>query len=533
MRGIEDRMSSGTSACKAEALSLWLRDYASTRLNSVLMDERRCVPPHVVLDFGNQGLFGMATSESLGGLGLDLSHQMQVQAQLSAIDLTLGTWVGIHNALGVRPIERYAPEALKSELVPLLAAGRVLGSLAMTERGAGSNVRGIQTTATRDGAGWRVRGSKIWIGNGAWAGVMNVFARRPREEGGGVNAMCLRAGTPGLVIGPEALTLGMRAIVQNEVFLEDAFVPAEQLLGNAGDGLAVADDAFSVARLGIGASSLGGLRRCAQLAMRYASRRQIATGVSLENTTTREVMSWLVCAIAGLEEMLALTIAEAERTGVPPPFQSAVCKVLGSELLSRGADLVLQLLGGRGYIEPNVLPQIVRDSRVFRIFEGPSETIESHLGSAVLLGMLPVNALLGPGVLAPEAAKVTEAALEQCHSGWPEPGPETKQHLRSVVGRIALWSALAGAAEHADDRRSTPTSKSARHWARKQLEHHIHEGLGRMREPTMLAPSLLEETIASYALTIGDVDQEAAAADYVIDPMLAREAPRAVPTRSH
>lgn len=144
-----------------------------------------------------------------------------------------------------------------------------------------------------------------------------------------------------------------------------------------------------------------------------------------------------------------------------------------------------------------------------------------------------MNALLGPGVSAPEAAKVTEAALAHCHSGFPEPGPETKQHLRSVVGRITLWSALAGAAEHADDRRSTPTSKSARHWALKQLEHHIHEGLGRMREPTMLAPSLLEETIASYALTIGDVVQEAAAADYLIDPMLAREPRPAVPTRSH
>ncbi|HEY5939095.1 MAG TPA: acyl-CoA dehydrogenase family protein, partial [Kofleriaceae bacterium] len=205
---------------RVHELCRWLRDYAGTRLNSNLMDERRSMPPYVVMDLGNRGLLGASAPASYGGLELSAPEILAVFEQLGAIDLTLAIFLGIHNALGIRPIARFGSEPLKTELLPQLAAGRILGAFAMTEPAAGSNVRGIEATATRDGDSWRVRGEKLWVGNGSWAGAINVFARRPPGEGGGMSGFTVRAGTPGLRMGAEALTAGMRAIVQNQLALD-------------------------------------------------------------------------------------------------------------------------------------------------------------------------------------------------------------------------------------------------------------------------------------------------------------------------
>lgn len=509
---------------RAADLLAFLRDYAG-RINSVVMDERRCVPPYVALDFGRAGVFGLSVSRDLGGLGLDFSTLMKVLEQLSAIDLTLATWAGIHNTLGVRPIDRFAPAPLRDELVPLLASGRVLAGLAMTEPSAGSNPRRMESMAHRDGAGYRLRGDKLWIGNAGWAGVLNVFARRPPKEGGGMNAFAVSLPTQGVRIGREALTMGMRAIVQNEVHLEDAFVGDERVLGKPGDGFAVAEDAFSFARLAIGANAVGGLKRAAQLSLRYVTRRQISTGRSLDNNVTRTSMSWLACAALSLEELVRAAAEETDRSGVVPAFLAAACKVAGSELLGRGIDLAIQMLGGRGYIETNVLPQLSRDARVLRIFEGPTETMEAYLGSAWAHGAMTLPSLFDGQLRAPETLAAVSAALDRCKEACPK--KEDAAELRSVAGHVLVAAAISGAAEQADARASTPLSKSAMTWARGELANAESAGLARLREPVMLAPAAIEEIVHGYVRDIGDVNHAGPVADYALDPLLAPLPPSA------
>src|SRR5260221_1192511 len=143
----------------------------------------------------------MEVPERYGGLGLGTRDALRVVEQLGAIDLTIASFVGVNNVLGVRPILRSGSAAMREEWLPVLARGRELAAFALTEPGAGSNPRAIAAKGVADGAGgWRLRGTKSWIGSGSWAGVINVFVRL---EDGGITAFAVRQGTLGLRQGAE------------------------------------------------------------------------------------------------------------------------------------------------------------------------------------------------------------------------------------------------------------------------------------------------------------------------------------------
>ncbi|MEM9923865.1 MAG: AMP-binding protein, partial [Cyanobacteria bacterium P01_D01_bin.50] len=243
----------------ADELIVWLREYGNNYINSRLIDERRSIAPHIVLDFGNRGLLGMQVPGEYGGLGLSNYDTMRVLQQLGAIDPTLSLFVGLNNILGIRPILRYGSKALKDELLPILATGRELAAFAITEPGAGSNPQAIASQAIPDGDGWRLQGTKIWSGSANWAGVTNVFVRHQNQDGSwqGISGFAVRKGTQ-MRQGKEALTMGMRGMVQNTIYLNDVPVSAEQMLGEPGAGMQVAQDAMMYGRLAIAAASVGG-----------------------------------------------------------------------------------------------------------------------------------------------------------------------------------------------------------------------------------------------------------------------------------
>ena len=275
----------------------WLRFYANQRINSRLIDERRCIPPYIVLDFGKQGLLGMQVPQKYGGLGLSYRDTVRVFEQLGAIDLTLASFVGVHHALGTRPLMNFAQASLRDQWLPLVAQGRELAAFAITEPGAGSNPKAIASTATPNPqGGWNLHGEKVWIGSGAWAGIINVFVQQldQNQQPLGITGFAVSQDTIGFLQGPEALTMGMRGMVQNSILLKDVPVDSQQLLGEPGAGMDVAQDAMMFGRLGLGAISVGGMKRCAQLMLRYAQRRSISTGSLLNNPITLiRINEWL------------------------------------------------------------------------------------------------------------------------------------------------------------------------------------------------------------------------------------------------
>ena len=348
----EQTNQSQISQKRADKIIKWLRDYAEKRINSRLIDERRSVPPYIILDFGNQGILGMQIGEKYGGQALNYQDFLRVLEQLAAIDTTLATLVFLNNTNGIRPIQHYGTPTLKDELLPLLATGRELSSFALSEPGAGSNLGGISTVATQDGHGrWKLRGVKRWNA-AAWAGVISAFVRLVDENNKlrGITAFAVRQGTPGVRVGPESLTMGVRGIVQNSIYFDDVPVSSANLLGEIGKGMDVADDALLIGRLCTAAVSLGAMKRCAQLMLRYASRRPVATGLLLDNPVTLAKFSQLTQVIAVVDILLRSLTQQLDEGKILPREIAMIAKIIASEGACRGADDCIQLLGGRGWV---------------------------------------------------------------------------------------------------------------------------------------------------------------------------------------
>ena len=516
---------------RADDLIGWLREYANTRINSRLIDERRTVPPYIMLDFGNRGLFGLQVLEKYGGLNLGHSDVARVIQQLAAIDLTLAASVGLNNTLGLRPIMGYANEALRDELLPILATGRELASFAMTEPGAGADLGAISALAVADPqGGWRLRGVKRWNGS-AWAGVINVFVRLhdPATKLNGLTGFVVRQGTPGLRMGPESLTMGLRGIMQNALYLEDVPVDARHLLGELGKGIEPADDALLFARLGTGIVGLGGMQRCAQLMLRYASRRTVATGHLLDNPVTLARISDLTVSITVMESIITLLTQHLDAGHAMPREVAMLTKITGSEFLWRAADDLVQMLGGRGYMETNLAPQLLRDARVLRIGEGPNESLNIFVGRSVIHTET-LQDFLRNTLNASTLANQLSATAQQIHDRW------TGAHGRfadrssaltwvyALTGEVALYTFLLAAVEHRSSREPTIPVQRAIAWARQRLEQAQAKA---QHDAATEAPLLnAQETntlITSYQATIGDLEQTAAGEDTMLDPLLRRE----------
>ena len=512
--GVAIMMADTGSAARADAIIAWLRQYAARRINSALDDERRAMAPHLLLDLGNHGLFGLQAPLEAGGQALASADLVRVMAQLAAIDLTLATVVGVHNGLGLRPLLRFAGAPLRSRWLPALAAGRQLAAFAMSEPQAGSNPRAIGARALRVDGGWRLSGDKHLIGLAAWSGVLSVFARAfdPAGRALGTVALLVPEDAPGLVQGPEALTMGMRAMVQNALRFDDVFVPDEQVLGVPGAGMEVAQDAMAFARLGIGALCVGAMQRCAQLMARYAARRDVAGGRLLDNPVTALRLHELDCAIGAagaLVQALAHAVdgADGGAKAGNAALQDAcsACKCVLSELLWSAADSLMQLLGGRGYLENNIAARLLRDARVLRILEGPSEALYVHLGALVRTPGNPlariIAGLFGAPALADSLARLPAAGQGQ----W--------QDWRN--GEFAAWTLLAAAARG-----------EAAAWAARKLDA-LRDAIAAERPAAGACPSpaALLARVQAYALAIGDVEQTLPGAAYALDPLLGREAP--------
>jgi acyl-CoA synthetase (AMP-forming)/AMP-acid ligase II/alkylation response protein AidB-like acyl-CoA dehydrogenase/acyl carrier protein len=505
----------------------WLRDYASHHLNSRLMDERRCISPPVVLDFGNQGLLGMQVPQSYGGLGLGYGDMMQILQQLGAIDPTLALFVGLNNVLGIRPILHYGQSGLKDELLPRLATGRELAAFALTEAGAGSNPQAIATQAKLNSTGdWKLSGTKIWSGSAAWSSVITVFAQQMDVDGRslGIGAFAVRRGSAGLRQGAEAMTMGMRGMVQNTVHLDHVAVPATHQLGGTGAGMTVAQDAMMLGRLAIAAASVGGMKRCAQLMQRYGCRRSVATGKLLEHPVLLTRLNELLWAIAASEALVNKLTTLLDQTQMIPVEAYAACKISAPEFYWQAADLLVQTLGGRGYIETNLAPQILRDARVLRIFEGPTETLCGWLGSRVLHQPAALDAWLRQDLAAPAVADRLDLAVQQIQSprsAHPFGDALTASRWTAhIVGELAteaiLWAAISF--------QSQPSPESgAIAWIQQRFEQKLATALQPNSTTTHATATAVSDQIARYVAEIGDVEQTWAAPEEQLDGWLRHE----------
>lgn len=505
---------------RADAIIAWFRAYADRRINSRLADERRLIPPHVVLDFGNCGLMGLQVPPELGGQGLCVSDLMRVAQQLAAVDLSLALLVGIHNGLGIRPIMNFGRPSIRDTLLPELATGRRLAAFALTETTAGANPNAIRARAVQVPGGWRVTAEKQWVGLGSWAGCITVFANAEDADGAplGMVALAVPDDASGLSHGPEALTTGARGIVQTAADFDDVFVPDSNALGSPGEGMRVAQDAMMFCRLGLAALSVGAMKRCAQLMLRYAERRGTATGRLLDNPVTLEWIAEIVHGAFAIEA-LGDAVAELLDRGEEAPVEAYMaCKITGPELLCGAVDRTMQLLGRRGYIETSGVPQMMRDARLLRMFDGPTETLEATLGTLALRAGDSLRRLLVDILRCVDAATALDRAIEELRrlaAMEEENAVSWWRRYEPRVGRLAgiavLWAAVAS-------RPSSSARVEAERWARGRFE---TLRLASLEDSE--SPSDLVQRVIAYRDAIGDVEQGLPGEDHAVDRLLRRE----------
>jgi acyl-CoA synthetase (AMP-forming)/AMP-acid ligase II/alkylation response protein AidB-like acyl-CoA dehydrogenase/acyl carrier protein len=503
----------------ADEMLEWLRDWAPSRFDPRLADTRRSIAPHVLLDLGNAGVLGMRVPARWGGAGLSALDATRIYQQLSAFDITLASIVGVNNALGIHPIVGFARPALRDTLLPDLAAGRKLAAFALTERGAGSNPLALEARALGGASGpWILNGEKVWIGLGSWASVVTVFVKHEGTEG--VSAFAIPEGRAGLRVGPEAMTMGVRSMVQSSILLDRIDVTERDLLGSVGHGFDVAVSTMTEGRLAIGAAAVGGLKRALQIMMRYAERRAIGTGSLFDNPITRERMAEASYGALALDALVTRLASLKDGKGSLPPEAFSAAKVAGSELLWATADHLVQLLGGRGYMEPNDASRLLRDARLLRIFEGPSEALAAHLGGSILRASDRWSTLLSSSLRAPRTAvKLKRAAAELQGALGERPDVPTRRLVAHRAGMALCWALLAAALEGGGGRGGLWAKAGA--WLSDRFDEAIREAMGApSRAKDLLGTNELRDLVNRFAAQIGDVEIPGQGEDTAPDEIL-------------
>jgi acyl carrier protein len=322
----------------------------------------------------------------------------------------------------------------------------------------------------------------------------------------------VRRGSPGLRQGAEALTMGMRGMVQNTVYLEDIPVTSAQILGEAGKGMNVAQDAMMYGRLAIAAACVGGMQRCVQLMWRYSGRRQVATGKLLDHPVVLHRLQELTNAITSVQSLVMRVGELLDQDYTVPAEVYAACKISAPEFYWQAADSLVQTLGGRGYIESNIAPQILRDARVLRIFEGPTETLCGFLGARVLKQGETLQNFLCQTLGAVEVGQRLKDAVDTIRERFFDDANITVQRWAyHQVGKLAteaiLWAVL--------------DEPSAIVWVKHRFDEQLQEILSFNTDNLLfLSSQSLVHHLNEYTKTIGDIEQNLAGEEQELDELL-------------
>ncbi len=305
------------------------------------------------------------------------------------IDATLAIVLGVHQSIGFKGISLFGTDEQKERFLPDLATGRKLAAFALTEPEAGSDAYHVQSRAVRQPDGsWVLNGEKRFIGNGSRADVITTFARAEIDGQDRHIALLLEKGMEGLEVGERFDTLGLRANDLRLLYFKDVRVPPENVLGEPGQGFRVAMQVLNSGRIGLGTGSVGGAKKLLDLTIEHVKERRQFGRPLADFELVQEKIGWMVSYLFGLESMCYLTCGLVD-SGVPDySLESAICKVSGTEFLWYAVNRSLQLAGGEGYLRDRPWEKILRDTRIYPIFEGANDVLRAFIA---LGGFKPVG----------------------------------------------------------------------------------------------------------------------------------------------
>lgn len=346
--------------------------------------ERGEFPRPILKKMAELGLMGITVPEQYGGAGMDFTSYIIAIHEISKVSATVGVILSVHASVGTNPILYFGTEEQKQKYVPKLASGEYLGAFCLTEPGAGSDAASLKTTAIRDGDHYVLNGSKVFITNGGEADTYIVFARTNPEEKGskGVSAFIVEKHTPGLVIGKDEKKMGLHGSRTVQLSFEDMRVPAENLLGQEGDGFKIAMANLDSGRIGIAAQSLGIAEAALEHATNYAKERiQFGKPIAEQQGVAFKLADMATNVEAA--KLLVYRAAFLRSNGMPCGKEASMAKLFASKTAMENAIEAVQIFGGNGYTEDYPVERLFRDAKVCEIYEGTSEiqrlVISKHL----------------------------------------------------------------------------------------------------------------------------------------------------------
>lgn len=359
------------------------RGWAAETVDSHKMDAEGKFTPEVRQGMAELGLMGMNIPEEYGGFGASTMVFSRVFGEVGATDAALAVYFGAHQSIGIKGIILFGTDDQKQRWLPRCASGELIGAFCLTEPGSGSDAQAMLSTAvpSADGKSYTLNGTKIWISNAGYAGVMTVFAKVPvtidGKEKQRVTAFIVDAKAPGVSLGKIEEKMGIKASDTRTVTFENVTVPAEDLLGEVGGGFKIALEILNSGRLGLAAGSSRGTREMLKMAIEYVKQReQFGRPIGDFEMIQRKIAiaaadcyasdaGWMLC--AGM----------VDRGGIDFSLETAACKVYASELAWRSASDAMQMAGGIGYSKEYRYEQALRDSRINMIFEGTNEILRA------------------------------------------------------------------------------------------------------------------------------------------------------------
>jgi butyryl-CoA dehydrogenase len=369
-------------------LRTMVRDFATRELEPIAaqIDEEATFPAESIRKAAAIGLTGTGYPESCGGSGGGAIEQAIVFEEVARVCAATSVILIASNELAGYPIYEYGSEEQRLRFLQPLLKGDTLGAFGLTEAGAGSDVASMTTSARRRDGGYVLNGSKLFISNGAEAGVLVVFATVDRSLGyRGVTAFIVEKGTPGFSVGKHERKLGIRASSTVELVFEECFLPEANRLGDEGRGFRIALESIDVSRIGIAAQAVGIAQGAFDRALAYSQERQ-QFGQAISGF---QAIQWMLADMAtqiDAARLLTHRAAYLKDQGLPFIKQASMAKLFAAEAAAFVTTKALQVHGGYGYTKDYPLERYFRDARINEIYEGTSEMQRMTIARQLLRG---------------------------------------------------------------------------------------------------------------------------------------------------
>ncbi|KZS10791.1 Acyl-CoA dehydrogenase family member 9, mitochondrial [Daphnia magna] len=351
--------------------------------DAAINDSQSAVPEATIQGLRELGAFGLQAPVEYNGVGLNNTQYARLVETVGGFDLGVGIFLGAHQSIGFKGITLFGTEEQKKKYLPKVATGEQFAAFCLTEPSSGSDANSIRTRAvlSPDGKHFILNGSKIWISNGGFAEVMTVFAQTPitdpatGETKDKVTAFIVERKFGGVTSGPPEKKMGIKCSNTAEVYYDNVPVPIENVLGGVGQGFKVAMNILNNGRFGMAAALSGTMKASTKAAIQHATARvqfgrRIDSYGAIQEKLARMAMLHYVT-----ESMAYMISSNMDKGSTDFQLEAAISKVFASEAAWNVTDEAIQILGGNGFMSANGLEKVLRDLRIFRIFEGTNDIL--------------------------------------------------------------------------------------------------------------------------------------------------------------